>query len=194
MRRRSQWGAFGDTEERTHCPARASARRPAHVGWVRCERVSQDLLGIVDEDEGELPAELLSSRSRSFRLGRITERIPVRCAARTFSLIPPTGSTLPRSVISPVMATSLCTGRRMVSEVSAVMIVTPAEAHLGDSPGRHVPVDGLVLEELGIDVGRLGIPPVGVHARPVAIPGRVVRSPPGRRTAAGQGTRLRCPR
>jgi hypothetical protein len=44
-------------------------------------------------------------------------------AGKTFSLIPPTGSTLPRSVISPVMAASLCTGRR---GASAVMIITPA--------------------------------------------------------------------
>ena len=32
-----------------------------------------------------------SSRSRSFSFGRITFCIPARCAARTFSLIPPTG-------------------------------------------------------------------------------------------------------
>ena len=100
-----------------------------------------------------------SSRSRSFRLGRISERIPARCAARTFSLIPPTGSTLPRSVISPVMATSLCTGRRVASEASAVMIVTPAEGpSLGMAPSQpHV--DGLALEELGIDGERLGMGP-----------------------------------
>ena len=32
---------------------------------------------------------------------------PARCAARTFSFTPPIGRTLPRSVISPVIATSL---------------------------------------------------------------------------------------
>ena len=50
-------------------------------------------------------------------------------------MIPPTGSTLPRSVISPVMATSLRTGRRVASEASAVTMVTPAEGpSLGMAP------------------------------------------------------------
>src|SRR5439155_1526943 len=80
-----------------------------------------------------------SSTSGSFRRGRITDRIPARCAARTFSLIPPTGNTLPRSVISPVMATSFRTGRRVTSEASAVMMVTPAQVLdqvVGGDPDR----------------------------------------------------------
>jgi hypothetical protein len=36
--------------------------------------------------------------------GRMTSVTPARFAASTFSLIPPTGSTLPLSVISPVIA------------------------------------------------------------------------------------------
>ena len=50
-----------------------------------------------------------------------------RCAARTFSLMPPTGSTRPESVISPVIATRGRTGRPVSSETSAVASVTPAE-------------------------------------------------------------------
>src|SRR5581483_1401705 len=68
-----------------------------------------------------------SARSRSFRAGRTTVVSPARWAARTFSLMPPTGSTAPRSVISPVMATSLRTGRPVTRDASAVIIVTPAE-------------------------------------------------------------------
>ena len=40
----------------------------------------------------------------SFSLQRINSLIPARLAAKIFSLIPPTGSTLPRNVISPVIA------------------------------------------------------------------------------------------
>ena len=53
--------------------------------------------------------------------------MPARLAASTFSLMPPTGSTLPDSVISPVIATSPRTGRRVSSETSAVAMVTPAD-------------------------------------------------------------------
>jgi hypothetical protein len=42
--------------------------------------------------------------SRLFRLAQDDFFIPLRLAAKIFSLIPPTGSTLPRKVISPVMA------------------------------------------------------------------------------------------
>ncbi len=42
--------------------------------------------------------------------GRITSRIPWRCAASSFSFKPPMGSTRPRTVISPVMAISARTG------------------------------------------------------------------------------------
>ena len=45
-----------------------------------------------------------SSSSPWFSRGRRTVLIPARCAPITFSLIPPTRSTRPSSVISPVMA------------------------------------------------------------------------------------------
>ena len=61
--------------------------------------------------------------------------MPARCAASTLSRTAPTGSTLPRRVISPVIATSLRTGRRVMIETSAVASVTPAEGpSLGTAP------------------------------------------------------------
>src|SRR5881409_589035 len=68
-----------------------------------------------------------SSRSRLFNAGKITVSILARRAARTFSLMPPTGSTSPRSVISPVMATSRRTGRPAKAENIATAIVMPAD-------------------------------------------------------------------
>ncbi|MNI23927.1 hypothetical protein D3C73_775300 [compost metagenome] len=50
-----------------------------------------------------------------------------RFAARIFSLIPPTGNTFPRKVISPVIANFSFTLRWVNSDVSAVSIVIPAE-------------------------------------------------------------------
>ena len=58
--------------------------------------------------------------------------MPARSAASTFSLTPPIGSTRPRRLISPVIATSLRTGRPVSSDVSATNIATPA---LGPSLG-----------------------------------------------------------
>src|SRR4029078_9156029 len=52
----------------------------------------------------------ISMTSLRLRSGRTTRLMPPRCAARNFSLMPPTGSTSPRSVISPVIATSLRIG------------------------------------------------------------------------------------
>ena len=63
--------------------------------------------------------------------------MPARLAASTFSLMPPTGSTLPDSVISPVIATSPRTGRRDSADTSAVAIVTPA-----DGPSFGMAPDG----------------------------------------------------
>ncbi len=61
--------------------------------------------------------------------------MPARCAARTFSLTPPMGSTSPRSVISPVMATSARAGRSVNSDVIAANMATPAEGpSLGIAP------------------------------------------------------------
>ena len=48
-------------------------------------------------------------------------------AANIFSLIPPTGNTFPRKVISPVIASSGFTLRCVKAEAKAVSMVTPAE-------------------------------------------------------------------
>ena len=66
------------------------------------------------------------------RAGSITVVMPARSAASTFSFTPPIGSTSPRRLISPVIATSLRTGRPVSSEASATNIATPA---LGPSFG-----------------------------------------------------------
>src|SRR5262245_29445854 len=58
--------------------------------------------------------------------------MPAVAAATTFSLMPPTGSTRPRRLISPVMAVSLLITRPVSSEASAMNIATPA---LGPSLG-----------------------------------------------------------
>jgi len=56
-------------------------------------------------------------------------------AASTFSLMPPTGSTRPESVISPVMATRGRTGLPVSWDTTAVVSVTPAEGpSLGMAP------------------------------------------------------------
>jgi hypothetical protein len=53
--------------------------------------------------------------------------IPARRAATVFSLRPPIGSTVPRSVISPVMAMSGFVGTPVSALTSAVAIVIPAD-------------------------------------------------------------------
>ncbi len=73
-----------------------------------------------------------SSRSPRLRSGRMTSVRPAACAASTFCLRPPIGSTRPWSVTSPVMPTVCLTGRPVSSDASAVVIVTPA---LGPSLG-----------------------------------------------------------
>ena len=61
--------------------------------------------------------------------------MPARKAAKDFSFSPPMGSTLPRSVISPVIATSRLTGRFVRAEIRAVATVIPAEGpSLGMAP------------------------------------------------------------
>ena len=74
----------------------------------------------------------MSSKSLRLRAGSITRLIPARCAATTFSLIPPTGSTRPRREISPVIAVSVRMVRSVISETSAMNMATPA---LGPSFG-----------------------------------------------------------
>ena len=65
--------------------------------------------------------------SRSFSFGSTMRVMPSRYAAKTFSFNPPMASTRPRSVISPVMATSLLTFRPVSAEIIAVAIVMPAD-------------------------------------------------------------------
>ena len=70
-----------------------------------------------------------------FCAGMITRFMPAATAASTFSLMPPTGSTRPRRVISPVMARSLATAVLVSTEISAVTSVTPADGpSLGVAP------------------------------------------------------------
>ena len=57
----------------------------------------------------------------------MTVLMPWRRAASAFSRMPPTGSTRPESVISPVIATSDRTGTPRAAETIAVAIVTPAD-------------------------------------------------------------------
>ena len=64
--------------------------------------------------------------------GKIISLIPDRRAAIIFSLIPPTGKTLPVRVISPVMARGRLMVFALAREIRAVAIVTPA---LGPSFG-----------------------------------------------------------
>src|SRR5580700_6295407 len=68
-----------------------------------------------------------SARSFSLSWGRITSKSPARCAASSFSFNPPMGSTLPRSVISPVIARSRRTGILLSALAIAVAIVIPAD-------------------------------------------------------------------
>ena len=70
--------------------------------------------------------------SASLRRGTISRLMPALWAASAFSFRPPIGSTLPVSVISPVIAVSERTGRPVAREASAVAIVIPA---LGPSFG-----------------------------------------------------------
>ena len=61
--------------------------------------------------------------------------MPARCAAMTFSLTPPISSTLPRKVISPVIATSRRTGKSVRDDMTAVAIAIPADGpSLGTAP------------------------------------------------------------
>ena len=77
----------------------------------------------------------MSRRSFSFFLGRMTMPAPARCAARILDFSPPIGRTRPRSVISPVIATSLRTGMPASAETIAVAMVTPADGpSLGVAP------------------------------------------------------------
>ena len=61
--------------------------------------------------------------------------IPALLAASIFSLMPPTGSTFPRSVISPVMAVFFLTLRCVMADAMDVAMVIPADGpSLGVAP------------------------------------------------------------
>ena len=61
--------------------------------------------------------------------------MPALFAARTFSLIPPTGRTFPLRVISPVMAILGLMGLSEKSETRAVVMAVPADGpSLGIEP------------------------------------------------------------
>jgi hypothetical protein len=80
--------------------------------------------GGISESSGALPA------------GMMQVVMPMRVAARSFSLSPPMGSTFPRSVSSPVMATSWRTGTPEISDTSEHAMATPADGpSLGTAPG-----------------------------------------------------------
>ncbi len=66
------------------------------------------------------------------RLQRMISLIPARLAAKIFSLMPPTGSTWPLSVISPLIAKNFLTFRWVNALANAVSMVMPA---LGPSFG-----------------------------------------------------------
>ena len=72
---------------------------------------------------------MAGTSSSSFRLsfGQTMVSMPARRAARIFSFSPPMGSTFPRRVISPVMATEHRTGRLVKTDSMAVAMVIPAE-------------------------------------------------------------------
>ena len=73
--------------------------------------------------------------------------MPARAAASTLSLMPPTGSTRPRSEISPVIARSPRARRPESTETSAVASAMPAEGpSFGHGARRHVQVDLAALE------------------------------------------------
>ena len=77
----------------------------------------------------------MSAMSFLFRAGRMTVLMPACLAASIFSLSPPMGSTSPRSVISPVMATSGRVGFCSSRLTSDVNIATPAQGpSLGTAP------------------------------------------------------------
>ena len=74
----------------------------------------------------------MSSTSLRLRSHRMISLMPARLAARIFSLMPPTGNTCPRNVISPLMAKYFRTLRWVKALARAVSMVMPA---LGPSLG-----------------------------------------------------------
>ena len=119
---------------------RASRRRTPPRRRPRC----------VGEDELHRAAHLgrQVARSASLSPGRITRLSPARWAASTFSLIPPTGSTSPLSVISPVIA-DVVRDRPFAHERRERRHHRHARrrAVLRHRAGRHVDVDVVLVEQ-----------------------------------------------
>ena len=89
------------------------------------------------------------------------------------------GSTRPRSVISPVIATSLRTGMPVSALTIAVAMVMPADGpSLGMAPAGHVDVERVLLERLARDAQLRGVGPDPGQRRHV--PTRASRRPAGR--------------
>src|SRR5665647_2925560 len=97
-----------------------------------------------------LMASEISTRSLAFSSGISTIFMPPREAASSFSFRPPIGSTRPRNVISPVMATSRRTGMPVITDTIAVTMATPKD---GPSAGVAM-VTAIVSVMTGIAVRR----------------------------------------
>ncbi len=119
------------------CHRRPLRRSQPHGQRLRhvLERQLQDLVDPLDRLDLELALDVVRESRRDpsrSRPGSAPCVMPPRCAASSFSFRPPIGSTSPRSVISPVIATSLRTAMRVSAETSAVHMPMPA---LGPSFG-----------------------------------------------------------
>lgn len=131
---------------------RGQRHHPLHLGTLadltprrRQQRVVQHLPDLRTSSASPLPTpliltvftstismSLLTSAGMSgtclrFAKGSSTRRMPPRYAPSTLSLMAPTGSTCPRSEISPVIAVSWRTGRPVKRLAMAVAMETPAE-------------------------------------------------------------------
>ena len=135
----------------------------------------------------------MSRRSFTLSSGIITVFTPPRRAASSFSFNPPMGRTLPRSVTSPVIATSRRTGIWVRTDTIEVTIAIPGRgAVLGRRALGHVDMD-VDLVELGrlhaqIDGFRAddsSTPPRSIpSSRRPAFPVVFIRPLPGRRSAS----------
>src|SRR2546430_2546240 len=114
-----------------------------------------------------------STMSLWLRAGTITVFTPARAAAVSFSLSPPIGSTRPRSVSSPVIATSWRAGRWHNSDASAVAIVIPADGpSLGTAPAGTCRCTSVCVNASS------GIPSAPARARPSTTSNAALRSTP----------------
>ena len=83
---------------------------------------------------------------------------PPDVRARTFCLTHRSGSTLPRSVTSPVIPTSARTGRPVSNDANAVVIATPALGpSLGTAPAGTWTWNRPLVESVGRDVELVGV-------------------------------------